>query len=42
MVVRCGGVVVAASHWVAPTYDEPYMPTLPVAPGSPAAHSTVS
>jgi hypothetical protein len=39
---RCGGACVAASHWVAPMYDAPYIPTLPLDHGWRAAHSTVS
>jgi hypothetical protein len=35
-------VLTAASHCVAPTYDDPYMPTLPLDPGRAAAHSTES
>ena len=42
MVTRWGGLEMAASHWVAPTYDAPYIPTLPVDQGCEAAHSTVS
>ena len=31
--LRLGGVWVAASHWVAPMYDGPKVPTTPLAQG---------
>ena len=36
------GPSLAASHWVAPTYEPPYIPTLPLHQGWPATHSTES
>jgi hypothetical protein len=42
MVTRCGGFSIAASHWTAPGYESPAMPTLPFTYGSDATHSTVS
>ena len=42
MAARCGGWAMAAYHVYSPGLERPIMPTLPLLPGSPAAHSTAS
>ena len=42
MATRCGGASIAASHWTAPGYERPKVPTLPLLQGCTAAHSMVS
>jgi hypothetical protein len=39
---RCGGRSTAASHWTAPGYESPNVPTAPFDQGCAAAHSIVS
>jgi hypothetical protein len=40
--LRWGGLSTAASHWTAPGYDRPNVPTVPSDQGCRAAHSIVS
>ncbi len=42
MAARCGGALTAAYHASRPSSEWPMSPTLPLAPGSFAAHSTAS